>query len=518
MTFIDPFFLLCFLPLTAVVFHLVGRRYGVTGALSIIMVASLLFYVTWGIPASALLVVSVIVNFIVGRSLLELPDNKIRFRIIALVIGQIYNFGTLIFFKYKPIPELNLGSMHLAVASWAIPAGISFYTFHQAAFLADAYAREPHLIKFMGKTGSAGSAAASLARYAAFVTFFPQLVIGPITYLKEFEAQLNRRFGRIRYLNFAIGFTLISIGMFKKVVLADHLATIADPVFNSAAHGQPLHPLSAWIGVWAYWTQLYFDFSGYSDMALGIARLFGIRYPINFYSPLKATGIGDYYRRWHMSLTRVISRFLFTPLSLLGTRFAMRRRWAAIPAKFVGLWAPLMINFQIIGLWHGATATFVLFGFVHGLWYVIEQEVRTTPAWKSWKKRTSAPTRALLGRLLFVALMPLSQAIFRSESIHSVIFLASQLVAGDLHRHVKLAAPVTELIPAFAIIFLLPNSIELIGRYRGGIMTYANPSYGSVLGRIRWQPDWKWAAYAAALMAISLYTMTGQPPFLYQGF
>ncbi len=278
----------------------------------------MLFYLPWGWWMSGLLLLSVSINFAVGSVLIG-PGQGRGGRLALLVLGEVYNFAILIFFKYHFFAQLLGADGWPGLSGWAIPAGISFYTFHQAAFLADAYAREASVVAYLGNVQGLWGRAKAFVRYAAFVTFFPQLVIGPITYMREFEPQVRERgFGRINYVDISVGFTLIVIGIFKKTVIADHFDNRVAIVFGEAAAHSAMHPAAAWMGVLSYYLQLYFDFSGYSDVALGLARMFGIRYPINFFSPFKAVGIIDYYRRWHMTLTRVISRFLFSPLSIAG--------------------------------------------------------------------------------------------------------------------------------------------------------------------------------------------------------
>ncbi|MEJ7016568.1 MBOAT family O-acyltransferase, partial [Sinorhizobium meliloti] len=269
------------------------------------------------------------------------------------------------------------------IAGVAIPAGISFYTFHQAAFLADAYVREKSVVEFFEGTRSLRSGFWAFCRYGAFVSFFPQLIIGPITYLHEFHPQVkSRKFISFDPLDIAVGLAFISIGMFKKVVIADNIAPTVDLVFGAAGAGAVMDPAHAWIGALSYMAQLYFDFSGYSDMALGLARMFGLRYPLNFYSPFKANGILDYYRRWNMTLTRVIARFLFTPLSIAGTRYCAVHRLSPLPTQILGLWLPMLINFQVLSLWHGAAWTFVAFGLMQGVWSAAEAQIRGSKKYK----------------------------------------------------------------------------------------------------------------------------------------
>lgn len=509
MIFNDPFFLFVFLPLAAFAFHCIGKRFGATAGLGVIFASSVLFYLPWGGWMTGLLLVSVLVNFAIGSMLIA--EGPRRGRLALLLGGELYNFAILALFKYQ--------LLSCVIGNWAIPAGISFYTFHQAAFLADAYAREPSVVAYLGQVRTAGDRIAGFVRYAAFVTFFPQLVIGPITYMREFEPQVQRRgFGRVTYINLSIGFALIVLGLFKKIVIADHFDGRVGQVFGAAAEGTAMHPVTAWLGVFSYYVQLYFDFSGYSDAALGLARIFGIRYPMNFFSPLKAVGIIDFYRRWHMTLTRVVSRFLFTPLSIWGTRRALQRRYSAALARLIGTWLPLGINFEVIGLWHGALSTFALFGLLHGIWYIAETEVRRSRWWKSWRRRRSDRLRATLGRILFFALMPLTFALFRCDSVATFGFLLQQLAGAGLHVPRSGYGSGGAVLVALAMIYLLPNSIEFMRRYRPALATYVNPSYGPRWLRFAWRPSWFWTGVIVAMALACLYYMNRHPPFLYQGF
>jgi alginate O-acetyltransferase complex protein AlgI len=329
------------------------------------------------------------------------PDDK-PYRRYALWLGLAYDFAVLVWFKYR-LAFAPGAPLPFAALSPAIPVGISFYTFQQAVLLIDAYNRDASVVAFFGRLGSLREKARGFLNHAFFVSFFAHVLIGPIVYLEEFQPQIaSRTFGRLRRRDLEVGLTLIAIGLFKKFIMADRLARIADPVFAAAAAGHGVHgnltTAAALAGTAAFYMQLYFDFSGYTDMALGLARLFGIRFPMNFYSPLKAVGIMDYYRRWHMTLTRAIARFFYTPLALAGTRFAARRKIKGLPARMAGQWLPLLINFQAIALWHGARLTFVLFGLFHGVWYVCETEMSRLPAYRRWRERSSERTRLSVGR------------------------------------------------------------------------------------------------------------------------
>jgi alginate O-acetyltransferase complex protein AlgI len=521
MLFTDPVFLFLVLPLACGLFYFLTPRYGSSAGYACLLTVSLLFYWTWGTFYLAVLVLSCSVNFVAACIILETPISRVSARRAALWFGQLYNFGTLIWFKYRFLILLFGGAQRrYSLIDIAIPIGISFYTFQQAILLVDAYNLESSVVAYMGDMRTLGGKLRGYLRHSFFVSFFPHLVIGPIVYLSEFQPQVQGAgFGRAKRVNLEVGAALIIMGLFKKMVIADHLAPIADGLFGTDS-GLPLaghFPTAvAWLGTLAYYVQLYFDFSGYSDLALGSARVLGIRFPTNFYSPLKAVGIIDHYRRWHITLTRVIARFVYTPMSLMGARFAADAGWRAVPSKVVAIWLPLLINFEVIALWHGARLTFVAFGLIHGVWYVAETAARSTRRFKVWCKRTSDITRGILGRMLFLFLMPLTLALFRSATISDFLVVVKSLFVFHAGTpHLKEAA---ELLAACVIAGLLPNSMQLLARYRAGIATYANKQCTPARLRLRWRPDWTWTIPMAGMLIASIYYMSRQPPFLYLNF
>jgi alginate O-acetyltransferase complex protein AlgI len=517
----DPVFLFLLLPLACGLFYFLTPRFGSSVGCALLLALSLLFYWTWGTFYLAVLTLSFTVNFAAACFILARPAEQTSVRRAALWLGQLYNFGTLIWFKYRFLAILfSAAHQRYSLIDAAIPIGISFYTFQQAILLVDAYHGDPSVVAYMGDMRTLWGKSRGYLRHAFFVSFFPHLVIGPIVYLSEFQPQVQSpEFGRAKRVNLEVGAALIILGLFKKMVIADHLAPIADGLFGT----DPRVPLDghipmavAWLGTAAYYAQLYFDFSGYSDLALGSARMLGIRFPINFYSPLKAVGIIDHYRRWHITLTRVIARFIYTPMSLMGARFAAGLGWRAIPTKFAAIWLPLLINFEVIALWHGARLTFVAFGLVHGVWYVAETATRSSRAFKAWSRNTSDTTRGVLGRALFLFLMPLTLALFRSATFSDFVFVLKSLFSFDGGvPSLKVAA---EVLAAGAIAGLLPNSMQLLARYRPGIATYASKEYTPARLRLRWRPDWTWTILLAGMLIACLYYMARQPPFLYLDF
>lgn len=293
-------------------------------------------------------------NYVVGNTLAKgggnVDSNKKRKQIprkSILTIGVIANLGLLGYFKYTDFLIKNINyafNDYVPLLDLALPLAISFFTFQQIAYLVDSYRRETKEYDFLN--------------YAIFVTFFPQLIAGPIVHHKEMMPQFaNIRTKVINYKNIAFGLFIFSIGLFKKVVIADTFAVWANAGFDTAT---TLNLFEAWATSLSYTFQLYFDFSGYTDMAIGLALLFNIKLPINFNSPYKATNIQDFWQRWHITLSRFLRDYIYIPLG--GNRKGSFRTYNNLMATFV-----------LGGIWHGAGWTFVLWGVLHGLALVVHR-------------------------------------------------------------------------------------------------------------------------------------------------
>jgi alginate O-acetyltransferase complex protein AlgI len=522
MLFTDPVYLFLFLPVACLLFYAATPRLGSSAGIFILLVLSLLFYSSWGMRYLAILTCSFSINYAAACAMLLLSDTTSSRRGI-LWLGQIYNFGALIWFKYRLQQFVFTGTAPQdSLLHIAIPIGISFYTFQQAMFLLDVYHRDESTVAYLGDLRSAAGKLRGYLRHAFFVCFFPHLVIGPIVYLSEFQPQISgQRFGRLRRINLEVGVALVIMGLFKKLVLADHLAGIVDGVFGSEARplaADSLPTATAWLGILAYYLQLYFDFSGYSDLALGSARMLGIRFPINFFSPLKANGIIDHYRRWHITLTRVVARFVYLPLSLQAARWAANRHWSGPAVKLITLWIPLVVNLEIIALWHGARVTFLVFGFAHGIWYATETSIRSSQAFKRWTRTTPELIRGILGRAIFLSLMPLTLALFRSVTVADFAKLTQTLIGKNFRGGNPGIMNISLIFLAGLIAAILPNSMQLLRSFRPGIVTYASKEYRIPGLMLRWRPDWIWGLAMAAMLFASVYFMSRQPPFLYLDF
>ena len=355
-------FIFAFLPITFFVYFYLLHKRLVTGAKGFLVFASLFFYSWWNVIYLPLILCSMLFNYVIGTSLGKDSEHKKVSKRQLLTIGIIGNVSLLGYFKYADffIDNFNLFSgSNVELFHLALPLAISFFTFQQIAYLVDSYRGETKEYDFLN--------------YALFVTFFPQLIAGPIVHHKEIMPQFASKCNLVKnYKNIALGIFIFSIGLFKKVVIADEFAIWATNGFDKA---ETLNLIEAWATSLSYTFQLYFDFSGYADMAIGAALLFNIKLPINFNSPYKATDIQDFWRRWHITLSRFLRDYIYIPLG--GNRKGEFRTYNN-----------LLITFLLGGLWHGAGWTFIFWGFLHGaalvihrMWQKLNFKLNTIIAW-----------------------------------------------------------------------------------------------------------------------------------------
>ncbi|MFW9078357.1 MBOAT family O-acyltransferase [Pseudomonas sp. P2757] len=349
MTFSSPKFILIYLPIVFLVYFFLNRQRLVTAGKFWLVIASLIFYGYWSAIYIPLLALSITFNFAIGKTLactnMAIFSRVSRKTVLCIGIG--FNLILLGYFKYTNFLVDNINSTlgtDLFFHQIVLPLGISFYTFTQIAFLVDCHRNLAREYNFVN--------------YALFVTFFPHLIAGPILHHQEMMSQFQSRWTLvIRYRNILMGLFIFSIGLFKKVLLADTFAIWADAGFTS---GVDHDFFSAWTTSLSYTFQLYFDFSGYCDMAIGAALLFNIWLPVNFNSPYKSLDIQDFWRRWHMTLSRYLRDYLYVPLG--GNRCTRHR-----------LYFNLMLTFILGGLWHGASWMFIIWGALHGAAIVLHR-------------------------------------------------------------------------------------------------------------------------------------------------
>ena len=528
MLFNSTIFLVGFLPVALIGFLLLARAGRGGAAARWLLVCSLLYY-AWGqwqhLP---ILIGSILVNFWFGRMLARTHSG----RLLALGIGA--NLAILAWFKYRAFAVMNLNMLagtELALPQVLLPLGISFYTFQQIAYLADARA---------GETRDD-----PLGRYALFVAFFPQLIAGPIVRYGEMMPQHERRRSLLpRGADVAAGVTAITIGLWKKVMIADTLADTVDPGFAAALGATTLRVHEAWVIAVGYALQMYFDFSGYSDMAIGIALLFGFRLPLNFDSPFKARGIIDYWSRWHMTLTRFLTAYIYNPVALA---IARRRMQAGKPpirprrpslGPFLQLLAvPTMLTMFLAGIWHGAGYQFAVFGLLHGSYLVVNHGWRMYGPARRVRERLGPPwIRAGLATALTFVAAVVALAFFRAETMGQAMTLLTWMVGGAPAASIAAAGSATAPLPvpdsqivgvreiALVVVLLmvvwgLPNTQQWLraGGYDGALEIAQRPAVSPF---VRWSPSPAIGIAIGCAFAIAFLTMLSDAPaaFIYRQF
>jgi D-alanyl-lipoteichoic acid acyltransferase DltB (MBOAT superfamily) len=507
-------FQLAFLPLCLIGFHLLGMYSGRRLAIAWLVLMSLVFYGWWNPLYLILLGGSILGNYLIGRLQAKSVGDGDRGSKGLLGLGIVLNLGLLGWFKYANFVMDSVNAVagvelyHLEKI--LLPLAISFFTFQQIAFQVDSYYGTTKRFDFLD--------------YCLFVTFFPQLIAGPIVHHKEMMPQFARHDCRLTGEHLVVGATIFAIGLFKKVIIADTIAQSASPMFAAAEAGNAVTFAEAWGGTLAYTCQLYFDFSGYSDMAIGLARMFGITLPANFDSPLKARSIIDFWSRWHLTLSRFLRDYLFFPLC--GKRPGWWRRQLA-----------LFFTMVLGGIWHGAGWTFVIWGIMHGLFLSINHSWRALTARWGWKAATGWCSFGY--GVFWFLLFNLSLVFFRAESLGAAweILVGMSGVNGvslprsfepvlgwlsvvgvDFPKGGSGAFPTKaygQVAVILLIAFLMPTTQQ--------IMRDAKPVLGrtkapATLAWIRWQPNLLWALAAATLLAIAMANLTNVSEFLYWAF
>ncbi|MFH0908127.1 MAG: MBOAT family protein [bacterium] len=515
-------FLLLFLPVTLGGFWLLGAWAPRSWARCWLVLTSLFFYGWWNPVYLILIGLSMLANFATGvwLSRLSAEENR-KWLWLLLSAGLAANLAALGYFKYAAFfaRSVNAGlGTHLPVLSVVLPLGISFFTFQQMAYLVDAARGQVREY--------------SLVDYALFVTFFPQLIAGPIVHHADMLPQFScDQSYRPRASNLSIGLTIFAIGLFKKVVLADGVARFGSPVFAASAAGVSLSFFESWGGALAYTLQLYFDFSGYSDMAIGLGRMFGIRIPLNFNSPYKADSIAEFWKRWHITLSQFLRDYLY--ISLGGNRLGPARRHVN-----------LLVTMLLGGLWHGAGWTFVIWGGLHGVYLICNHAWRTVtrnwnvPRWASGPGRVS-------GRLLTFLCVVVGWVFFRAPDLPSagavlwamsgadgiglpsacpawLIHLADAVTpvtilhGGPFPNGVFPASGIPWVLGLLVVVWTLPNSIEIMARYRP--LTGRAPWGRTTPSGIFWRPTPAWALFVLGAFGMSLLKLSDISEFLYFQF
>jgi D-alanyl-lipoteichoic acid acyltransferase DltB (MBOAT superfamily) len=506
-------FIFVYLPIVLVGFFLISRVNQTSGIFWLGLL-SLVFY-GYGNPKLVLLLLaSIIINFFTAIYLSRLPRRHAKS---LLIISIIANLLCLAGFKYLNffISTANYFHAEWPALNILLPVGISFFTFTQIAFLVDVYRGLTKETLFI--------------HYLLFVTWFPHLIAGPVLHHSQMMPQFkNAHTYRPNLESFAVGVTFFTIGLFKKVVLADEFALFANPLFDDAALGREPKLLGAWVGATAYALQLYFDFSGYCDMAIGLSRMFNIKLPLNFDSPYRSSSMIDFWRRWHITLSRFLRDYLYVPLG--GNREGATRRYAN-----------LMITMILGGLWHGANWTFVLWGALHGGYLLLNHSWRALRDKLGWSTThsTSGPTFKIASvGITFIAVV-VAWVPFRSDNLQTALSIWSGMLGLN---GLTLPAALAPLLPevlrdstsytgffpelrattisiliwmtvGLTIVWCLPNTQQWLAYYA--------PAWDKVATcprRVAWRPTAVYGFAIGIIFALSVMLFQKNSPFLYYQF
>lgn len=508
--------------------HFFGHR----PALFALVLASFVYYSWDNYYLCLLLLASILVNNTASKLISSETSSQAINNKLVLIIAISLNLLTLVFFKYTNFIISNINEMlenPIAAINVILPIGISFFTFQQITFLIDCYQKRASTVNFLD--------------YLLFVSFFPQLMSGPIVRHYETLPQFaNIGLKRDLYSNLAAGLSLITFGLFKKVILADFCASYADFTF---LHGYAQGPAVAWLGALAYTLQIYFDFSGYIDIAIGTAYTFGVRLPINFSTPYRATSIISFWRRWHITLARFFRDYVYIPMG--GNRLGIIRSLSN-----------LLIVMFLVGLWHGANWTFVVWGLLHGAYLVINHVWRnfkgTTPSLsddQTSRSNLNFIRKALAWSVTFIAVifawvpfrandltetMKIWQTMLEVDParwsagidyIAASVAKSSQqiydscfaLITGTHHGSVTsftfIIFPEIWILISIIFVFFIPDSTQLFGR-----LMLVDPKNKNNLGPIesRWQPTAKWAITMGIIFILCFVNFGLNKSFIYFQF
>lgn len=498
----NSFEFLLFSAIALFVFFQLGKLRYYKVAISWLVGASLFFYAWWNFSYLRLIVISIVFNYFIG---LALGSEKITFtnRKILLAFGICINLVLLGYYKYTDFfldatNELLDRSFNYRYI--ILPLAISFYTFQQIAYLVDVYTGKFKEVNFL--------------QYSLFVIFFPQLIAGPIVHAKDVIAQVyQKHIYQFNPANMAVGLTIFCLGLFKKVVIADEVANYASAAFNTAAQDNAsLTFMEAWVGALHYSFQLYFDFSGYSDMAIGLALMFNIKFPMNFNSPYKAVDIIDFWRRWHITLSNFLRDYVYIPLG--GNRQGKLRRYLN-----------LMITMLLGGLWHGAGWTYVIWGGLHGIYLVINNiwhdlrrslghDLSKSPMWSR-----------VLGCIVTFLAVVVAWVFFRAENMDAAFRMLKAMVGANgisFATSLEIGKRMLLLLPI--VVWFTPNTQQWMEKFSPTLeqseKKSALPMRDRWWEKLHWQPNTTFGILVGILIFISLQTLIAAPKseFLYFNF
>ena len=520
MLFSSGTFIFLFLPVSLLGYQLLsyaGRR----ALLVWLAITSLFFYGYWNPKYLLLLTSSILLNFIfsqfIGR---ETSDERSRSR--SLITAITANLLLLMWFKYL-FPLLGFftehGWINHGFGDVLLPLGISFFTFTQIAYLID-------LRQGVAKKQD-------LLTYTVFVTFFPHLIAGPIIHPREIMPQLEEdRIGGLKVYDLSLGFSWFVLGLAKKVLIADRVAPLANALYD---HTTAFGFTATWLGCLCYALQLYFDFSGYSDMALGLARMFSIQFPLNFDSPYKSSSVIVFWTRWHMTLSRYLAEYLYTPIlrnvnsrRMDAGKKVSRKAQATLGGFVPMVFYPLMMTMFIAGVWHGAGMQFIMFGVLHGAYLVVNHAWRLfTPKGHPLHNKLPKPVSVFI---TFIAVL-VGQVFFRANGMKDALYVLATMMGlhgtgssfaanfwiqeiGRDSQFLKSPTPAALVVTGcFFIVWGLPNTQEILGQISGEEVRLP-----SLLPNLNWRPTILWSLSLAVLFFISMVMLNSNAKFLYFQF
>jgi len=496
-------FLLLFLPVTLIGFYALARIGSLWVVLAWLIACSLFFHGYWKASYTWLFVVSIVVNYFMGLACLPSQSRGPRHsRTWVLVAGLAFNLGLLGYFKYAGFLAdmvARFGGPFMDVGEIVLPLAISFYTFQQISFLVDTWS---------GKSPRYG-----FVQYASYLAFFPHLIAGPIVRHNTLIGQLNdKAILRPRVDNLLSGSAIIMIGLFKKVVLADGAAVYVNPIFFAAGNGGQIGFAEGWVAAVLFSFVIYFDFSGYSDIAIGLARLFNVRFPENFASPYKAVNIIDFWRRWHITLSSFLRDYLYVPLG--GNRKGPGRRHFN-----------LMLTMLLGGLWHGAALNFVIWGGLHGAFLVIAH------AWHNYNARRgvsheSAASR-IAARMLTYFVVVVAWVFFRTSTMDQAMAMFTGMSGiNGMSTHIDLPGhflsdPLAEAMILCALLLVLvnfsPNTQQYMRLFRP-VTRAVRERIGGVAAMLVWRPGFAGVCFVAILGVCAILNLDRVQSFIYFRF
>ncbi len=480
-------YIFLFLPAACGIYFILNRRIGLTASRMWLLLCSLFFYGYWNHLSLPLLLISLLVNFYIGKIL---QGSFTHFAAInrkaILLTGLVFNVGLLGYFKYSDFLIRNVNAVagsSIGLLNLMLPLGISFFTFMQISFLVDVY---------RGKTREKG-----ILLYSIYASFFPYIMSGPITRHDEIIPQLEEKEKwSLDHQNISAGILLFSIGLFKKTFIADTLAIWANQGFDSSA---ALKFFEAWLTSFSYTFQLYFDFSGYTDMALGTALFFNIRLPINFDSPYKSLSIQEFWRRWHMSLSRFLRDYIY--IALGGSRSSEIRTYINT-----------FITFLVAGIWHGAGWTFILWGIAHGLALIVQ---------RLWGKTGLGMNRFISWFITF-NFINAAWVLFRAKDLAGAIKvykgmlgLNGVLLSSGLEKFAFLKSLGFEF-GKWPSIFSKDTYYIIYFIAAAALITFFTKNSSEIL--TKYKPGWKWFVFISIILGIGLIHVTRISNFVYVNF